>query len=234
MASYLILGAGKFGRLALQRLTRHDRAARFAIVDRNPEALKTAGEPASDRITAVRGDAIQYLAGHLPEAAWDWILPMVPEHVAYAWLRLTPTGRRGWEPARVPEALLGLAPLAIRGSAGELYLSRATQVCPDNCLEPEEGCPISGQVWELPLHEELRRLVLPEWRMLVIASRQLAPGVGGYPPGELLRLEKELGRSQDRVFIATACRCHGVVHGLVSGPGSGVPSPGFSCEGPES
>ena len=39
MASYLILGAGKFGRLALRRLARQDAAASFVVVDRDPAAL---------------------------------------------------------------------------------------------------------------------------------------------------------------------------------------------------
>ena len=36
MASYLILGTGKFGRLALTRLARQDAAASFVVVDRDP------------------------------------------------------------------------------------------------------------------------------------------------------------------------------------------------------
>ena len=39
MASYLILGAGKFGRLAHTRLARQDAAAGFTVVDRDPGAL---------------------------------------------------------------------------------------------------------------------------------------------------------------------------------------------------
>ncbi len=39
MANYLILGAGRFGRLALKRLARQDETAGFMVVDRDPAAL---------------------------------------------------------------------------------------------------------------------------------------------------------------------------------------------------
>ena len=39
MARYLILGAGKFGRLALERLGGQDELAAFLVVDRSPPAL---------------------------------------------------------------------------------------------------------------------------------------------------------------------------------------------------
>ena len=44
----------------------------------------------------------------------------------------------------------------------------------------------------------------------MIPSRQLAPGVGGYPPGRLLELALDMAALEGKVLIATACRCHGV------------------------
>jgi hypothetical protein len=55
---------------------------------------------------------------------------------------------------------------------------------------------------------------LPGYQVKVIPSRQLAPGVGGYAPGRLLGLARELEDLRGNVLIATACRCHGVMHGL--------------------
>jgi len=48
----------------------------------------------------------------------------------------------------------------------------------------------------------------------VVASRQLAPGVGGYAPRRLLDLAATVAKAPGPLLIATACRCHGVVHGL--------------------
>ena len=73
---------------------------------------------------------------------------------------------------------------------------------------------MSGESREAPLSAELAAVNLPGCDTRVIPSRQLAPGVGGYPPGELLALGRELTGLAGKILIATACRCHGVVHGL--------------------
>ena len=218
MASYLILGAGKFGRLALTRLTRQDAAASFTVVDRDPAALALTldGVPGRTRVPA---EAVAFLVQHLGgNGRWDWIIPMVPVHVAFQWLLAGPLAGSAWRPAAVPEALAGLFPGAWRGPQGELYLSRAQHLCPDDCAEPEV-CPVTGESRDLPLHQELASLHLAGYEIRVIASRQLAPGVGGYAPGRLLDLSRGMEALEGNVLIATACRCHGVIHGLAQGSG---------------
>ena len=73
---------------------------------------------------------------------------------------------------------------------------------------------MSGESREAPLSAALAAVNLPGWSTRVIPSRQLAPGVGGYPPGALLALGRELTGLAGKLLIATACRCHGVVHGM--------------------
>lgn len=217
MASYLILGAGKFGRLALTRLARQDVLAKFAVVDRDAAALMRVDDVPG--CTRVQSDAINFLVEHLrDDSRWDWVIPMVPVHVAFHWLMAGPLAGSAWRPAAVPEALAGLIPGARRGADGELYLSRAHHRCPDDCAEPEV-CPVTGEARALPLHQELAALHLPGYEIRVIASRQLAPGVGGYSPRRLLDLGRGMGAFPGNVLIATACRCHGVVHGLAQGLG---------------
>jgi hypothetical protein len=214
MASYLILGSGKFGRLALERLARLDAAASFLVVDSDPESLvMSGGGPGYQQVQA---EAIAFLVQHLKsEGQWDWIVPMVPLHVAFHWLVQGPLRESGWQPAAVPEALALLIPGTRNGPEGELYLSRAAHhVCPDDCPEPEV-CPVSGEPRDLPLHQELASLHLPGYQVRVIPSRQLAPGVGGFSPGRLLDLARDLDALTGKVLIATACLCHGVMHGLV-------------------
>jgi hypothetical protein len=213
MASYLILGAGKFGRLALRRLARQDAAASFAVVDENPAALAAALDGVPDW-TRVQAEAIAFLAQQLGAGArWDWIIPMVPVHVASHWLLAGPLAGSGWQPQAMPEALAGHIPGARRGPRGELYLSRARHLCPDDCAEPEV-CPVTGESRDLPLHQELASLHLAGYEIRVIPSQQLAPGVGGYPPWRLLDLARDMGALTANVLIATACRCHGVMQGL--------------------
>jgi hypothetical protein len=213
MASYLILGAGKFGRLALERLERQDAAASFVVVDRDPVALAVRADSGANR-EGVKAEAIAFLVQHLKGGArWDWLIPMVPVHVAFHWLMAGPLAGSGWQPAAVPEVLAHLASQAWRGPDGELYLSRAQGLCPDDCAEPEV-CPISGESRNLPLYQELASLNLAGYEIRVIPSQQLAPGVGGYRLERLLDLARDMDALKGKVLIATACRCHGVVHGL--------------------
>jgi hypothetical protein len=214
MASYLILGAGKFGRLALERLGAQDERAAFLVVDRMAQALSGARGPAASQINRVEAEAVAFLAESLKNGApWDWLIPAIPEHVAFSWLRQGPLVGTGWETTQVPEELATLTPVAIRGREGELYLSRALHLCPDDCSEPR-ACPVTGEPRETPLYEELAALEVPGFTTAVIPSRQLAPGVGGFSPGRLLALAQDLSGLGGKVLVATACRCHGVVHAL--------------------
>jgi len=120
----------------------------------------------------------------------------------------------GWEYMDVPEEVKKLAPVAIWGPHGELYLSRAEHLCPDDCPGPEDVCPVSGESRRPALYEELAALFLPGFQLRVMPSRQLAPGVGGYPPQELVDLSRSSADVQEQFLVATACRCHGVVHAL--------------------
>jgi len=221
MARYLILGAGKFGRLAVARLARQDGGAAFAVVDRDPAALAAArAATGAARVGWVEADVADFLRRHLrDEAPWDWLIPMVPEHVAFAWLKNGPLAEGGWEAVPVPEEVGALTPGAFRGLRGELYLSRADHLCPDDCEAPETGCPVSGESRETPLYAALAGLMVPGYRVLVLASQQLAPGVGGYPPWRLLALARELKSLKGSAVIATACRCHGVAHAVRRRPG---------------
>jgi hypothetical protein len=214
MARYLILGAGKFGRLALERLGQEDKEAAFLVVDRNPQALQGLQGLTYAVVDVEATEAAAFLTARLHQgAAWDWIIPAVPEHVAFAWLRAGPLAGPDWEVVATPPELAGLTQVAVRGREGELYLSRALHSCPDDCAEPKV-CPVTGEDRETSLYEELAALHVPDYFIAVIASRQLAPGVGGYAPERLLALARELTGREEKILVATACRCHGVAHAL--------------------
>jgi hypothetical protein len=167
----------------------------------------------------VQAEVIDFLVQHLGSGErWDWLVPMVPVHVAYHWLLRGPLAGSDWEPAAVPEVLTHLVPAVLRGPEGELYLSRAQHLCPDDCAETGV-CPVTGELRELPLHQELAALQLAGYQIRVIPSQQLAPGVGGYPPARLLDLARDMEALTGKVLIVTACLCQGVVHGLTQASG---------------
>jgi hypothetical protein len=134
--------------------------------------------------------------------------------VAAGWLLAGPLAGKGWVTAEVPADLGKLADSSVPGPQGELYLSRARHLCPDDCTEPDI-CPVTGEERRQPLFEDLAAASRPSRPILVVSSRQLAPGVGGFSPGDLWHLAKAVDQARGPVLVATACRCHGVVHGLV-------------------
>lgn len=221
MSFYLILGAGKFGRLALARLSDRDPAARFVIVDQSRAALEALPSGKEHPVERIAADVTTFLREHLADyATWDWLIPMVPVHVALESLLAGPAAA-DWDIIKVPEEVESIAPVAMRGSRGEVCLSRAAHVCPEDCPSPEDYCPVTGESRTPALYEELAALNLPGFRIIVIASRQLAPGVGGYPPAELANLPSKIADMHHDLLIATACRCHGVVNGLRRRKGPG-------------
>jgi hypothetical protein len=145
---------------------------------------------------------------------------MVPGHAALGVLRQGPLAPPKWDLTPVPDILESAASLAIRGPAGELYLSRAAHLCPDDCPEPEDACPVTGEARTPALYEALSNLGPAGWHAVIIDSRPLAPGVGGYPPGVLLEIAAQAPAFPGKILLATACRCHGVVHALIRAKGA--------------
>ena len=69
------------------------------VVDRDPAALAVALDGVPDW-TRVQAEAIAFLVQHLGgDGRWDWIIPMVPVHVAFHWLLAGPLAGSGWQPA---------------------------------------------------------------------------------------------------------------------------------------
>ena len=104
-------------------------------------------------------------------------------------------------------------PNALRGKAGQAYVSHADFICPDNCPEPEKICTHTGKPRPMDLFRLLGTLDFEEALPIVIRSHQLLPGVGGIYPADLRAAMDTACRNSHRpMMIATACRCHGVVN----------------------
>jgi voltage-gated potassium channel Kch len=82
MESFLILGAGRFGSLALQRILARKKVPRLVVVDRDGHVLEKRRE---NSVETVAQDAIDFLV-HYPGLGSEWIVPAIPVHVAFAWL----------------------------------------------------------------------------------------------------------------------------------------------------
>ena len=209
---YLIIGCGRFGRRAVQALAQDHPSAKIFVVDHRKETFRNVSRL---DVETLQGEAVRRLDQILSSnQRVDYIIPAVPFHLAFEFLlsKLKPLGARREE---IPP--LGRLPNAMRGKTGDVYVSFADFLCPEDCNEPTR-CTVTGRKRESPLFKVLADLS-GSFDLRVIRSRQLAPGVGGFRTLDLLRLLKELERQRvwDRPFlISTACRCHGVISAFSS------------------
>ena len=129
MQAYWILGAGRFGSLAITRILERKGPQHLIVVDREARSLK------SLRVEAVeifKEDAIEFLSKH-PGFGDEWIVPAIPVHVAFAWLcrQLAPGGRVNPIPA--PSIIDHQVPNPLRDRMGGICTSIAAFCCPDDC-----------------------------------------------------------------------------------------------------
>ena len=213
MKEIWIIGAGRFGRMAADRLTGKIKNLHFVLVDLEAEKLHGAGGPGR---TLIRSDGAAYLAEHLPKGEKqhpDWIVPAVPIHLAAEW-RLLDQGNKNLQRIPIPTEMDPLLPHPLRAEDGNIFVSHADFLCPDDCAEPRNTCTFTGKPRKQNMFELLRDIRFPPWESLVIRSHQLGPGVGGYRTQELFDLAAQIEKIPTPILLSTACRCHGVMTGL--------------------
>jgi hypothetical protein len=167
-------------------------------------------------------DGIDYLVGVLADGVTpDWIVPAMPIHVAWLWMKrdLAAAGRHVVD-LPVPATVDPLVPHPLRGDHGQLYASNADFICPDDCPEPERFCTVTGKPRPVVMFVHLAALRVAGFAPVVIRSRQLAPGVGGYRPADLRQAEAAALAAPEAVLLATACKCHAVIDAFRIEPGS--------------
>ena len=88
MKEIWIIGAGRFGCMAADRLTGKIKDLHLVLVDLKAEKLHEAEGPGR---TLIEADGAAYMAEHLPKGKEhhpDWIVPAVPIHLAVEWRML--------------------------------------------------------------------------------------------------------------------------------------------------
>ena len=210
MESFWILGAGRFGSLAVQRILAQKEVSRLVVVDRDVHVSEKLREKPIEK---VEQDAIDFLV-HYPGLGSEWIVPAIPVHVAFAWLCRQLTKKGTVTPLAAPSVLDQQIPNPMRGKGGVLYTSFATFRCPEDCDEPEEMCSVTRESRETNLYDRIQQIEVRDYKTLVVRSHQLAPGVGGYQLSVLWRLLEETRSTKKDIIVSTACRCHGVINAL--------------------
>jgi hypothetical protein len=212
MNKVFIVGFGKFGRMALTQGKHLWGKSKVWIIDSQPGALKG---PDVAPISGIRvlADGPKFLTLF---QNWiddeDLIIPALPIHLAWSWLMLNRTHSKEQKPILPPEDLGAGLPFRCLQDNG-LYLSYADFLCPEKCPAPEHYCYRTKKKRELPLWKLLAHYPSLKGSLGIIESRQVGPGLGGYPFKELRKIRRLAQKSGPQFFVATACRCHGVIHG---------------------
>lgn len=205
-----VIGAGRFGQRAAEKLKKRYPAADIIPVDSNEKVCR---RMRVDFPATVCSGGIAYLAGQLDAAGGpDWIIPSMPVHVAFGWIKKRLAPHHDLSMLPVSDDLLALLPNAARGKQGAIYTSHAEFICPENCPEPATTCIHTGMPRPADLFQVLEAIAYRNYRPVVIRSRQLLPGVGGYRPAALFGALATVENSARPVMLSTACRCHGVMH----------------------
>ena len=143
------------------------------------------------------------------------IVPAVPLHLAFEWLKGTLKDGQTVHQLPVPEEIKPALPHTWKGSEGSLLVSYADFRCPDDCPEPEEYCTVTKKPRGLPLYDLLGATAPKHFTTHIIRSRQLAPGLGGYKVGDLIDLLGRIKKAgEGKWLVGTACKCHGTVTAL--------------------
>jgi hypothetical protein len=208
--TYWILGGGTFGLRAAETLRRSDDLADILIVERRPERCRVLGRKG---FSVTCGDGPAFLAQHLNGPARQlWVVAAAPVHVAFEWMRARLSQQARVRQMPVPEAIAHRLPNAIRGRLGEVYASNADFICPPHCREAGRVCTATGLTRPRSMHTFIRSLPVTNVKILVIRSFQLAAGVGGLRPADLLSALDQARKSKRSILLATACRCHAVLN----------------------
>ncbi|MCA1961434.1 MAG: hypothetical protein LDL33_11635 [Desulfomonile sp.] len=205
---YVIAGYGHFGRLGLKRLQSAFPDASILVIDPkifDREIMDYAG------VTAIQADAVSVLVNSPELEEEDIILPMVPFHLAAAYVSERRISART---AELPAAVWDAGPNPVRINESTIAYSKADFLCPDDCPE-DDLCTVTGQPRNEPLYALLERLVVSGFEVHVQRSWQLLPGIGGYRLGELRDLAQRVKPGAS--LIATACKCHGILTAVEAG-----------------
>lgn len=211
MKKIWIIGAGNFGSKAVDALIRHFPEVRLTLVDKKLD--KSESTDLSGVHEFVLDDGIGFLFEQLNRSELpDWVVPAIPVHVAYEWVVRSLKNSYPIKQIEIPKTVVELLPNTICGSNGSVYTGNADFMCPDDCMEPEGICTCTGKPRPRILHKYLSEIDLSGFRSIVLQSRQLAPGVGGYTPSALFEALSLVRSSESPVLLSTACKCHGVMN----------------------
>jgi hypothetical protein len=211
MREIWIMGLGQFGLQAVRYLSMQAKDTRMVLVDEDEAQLMQAEGP---NRSLQQADGVAYLEHNLKtDRAPDWIIPALPIHLAAEWCLVRQKSKR-FHRKPLPAAIGNSLPNPMEGVNGDIYVSHADFRCPDDCVEPRNLCTFTQKPRKPNMFDLLTEITYPHFQSLVIRTRQLGPGIGGYRPVMLFKLLQQVQQANCNLLVSTACRCHGVVTAL--------------------
>jgi hypothetical protein len=204
-----VIGAGHFGARAVKLLVSRLNSPMW-VVDSDERRLERLE---GDSVHRFLGEGVDFIAENFDRfRPSNLIVPAVPLHLASEWLKTCSPTSLLIRNREVPAKIKLLMPFSWDGNDGSLLLSYADFRCPDDCPEPEGYCTVTRKSRKMPLHRLLESIQVTGYRVHILESRQMAPGVGGYRVEDLRQLYDRVRRGgRGRWLVGTACKCHGVV-----------------------
>lgn len=205
--NFFIIGAGTFGKKAALHLSKNP-SINVTCIDIDPN-LNENELPTG--INFIRKDGIQFLKEEFSNiSSQDFIIPAIPIHLAAYWLISYLNSQLSI--TKLPKEYISTMPNPLELEDHSYATSYANFKCPDNCVETSV-CPVTKQKRKEPLYQLLRSIPVYNYKIHIIQSRQLGPGMGGYKKAELENLI-ELVKYHDNFILGTSCNCHGIVTAL--------------------
>lgn len=205
----IVAGYGKFGKLAVERLSVCNEVREIIVLDPRLKRNETSDEtPVGFPASFHSVDAVQYLT-KISRANTDYLIaPLTPFHLAASFIASVSDGLV-YDSIR--DSFIVDLPNVYRIDNFNVCCSYADFMCPDDCPE-NETCSVTAEI-RRPMYERLATISTPDLPLAVLKSRQILPGLGGFYFGELLELiNKTL--SYDHFILATSCRCHAIMTGF--------------------
>ena len=212
----VIVGGGRYGVEAAEYLQRRSRS--FVVLDPNPECLavrelrlrrvSSLGEVEGEGEYFIPSD-ISLLADMVLELKPEYVFPTAPIHVAAEAVRIKFDFQPWPEVVDCIAAGLPFRVIVSSGRGGLVVSYNRDHDCLEKCSAPDV-CPVTKIRKPCPMHE-LVRFAWPD--AVVMVSQQLEPGLGAVSGRDFAELIERAEKS-DRIVVATACRCHGVITAL--------------------
>lgn len=204
---FVVAGFGKFGRLAVSRLSVAYPHEDILVVDPHPASEPPEG---TGKVHFLRMDAVRYLCTVCEEETETLVIPTLPFHLAASYIL---SSSATLECCNIDDDTLSGLPNVYRVNTLNVCCSHADFLCVDNCPEGEV-CAMTGEK-RRPMFEILEGLSTEARPVFVIRSHQILPGIGGYGLAELRRLSKRLD-GIDQFILSTSCKCHAILTGFVN------------------